>query len=61
MQLLIKLSIIQEYIFLAEIKIKVKPPEVYFSIKKQYPKVGHKNKFILIYKIHLDRFIINAR
>jgi hypothetical protein len=27
-------------------KIKVKPPEVHFSIRRQYPKVGHKNNFI---------------
>jgi hypothetical protein len=39
----------------------VNPPEVHFSIKGQYPKVGHKNKFILSYKIHLGGFIINTR
>jgi hypothetical protein len=42
-------------------KIMVKSPEVHFSITRQYPEVGHKNKFILIYKIHLGRFVNNTR
>jgi hypothetical protein len=42
-------------------KIMVNSPEVQFSIKKQYPEVGLKNKFILSYKIHLGRFDNNTR
>jgi hypothetical protein len=38
-------------------KTKVNSPEVHFSITKQYPEVGLKNKFILSYKIHLGRFV----
>jgi hypothetical protein len=42
-------------------KIMVNSPEVHFSITRQYPEVGIKNKFILSYKNHLDRFANNTR
>jgi hypothetical protein len=37
-------------------KIRVNPPEVHFSITRQYPQVGLKNNYILSYKNHLGRF-----
>jgi hypothetical protein len=42
-------------------KLMVNSPEVHFSITRQYPEVGLKNKFILSYKIHLGRFVNNTR
>jgi hypothetical protein len=42
-------------------KIRVNPPEVHFSITKQYPKVGLKNRYILSSKNHLGRFVSNTR
>jgi hypothetical protein len=38
-------------------KIRVNSPEVHFSITRQYPEVGLKNKFILSCKNHLGRFV----
>jgi hypothetical protein len=40
-------------------KIMINSPEVHFTITRQYPEVGIKNKYILICKIHLGRFVNN--
>jgi hypothetical protein len=37
-------------------KIIVNSSEVHFIITRQYPEVGLKNNYILVYKIHLGRF-----
>jgi hypothetical protein len=42
-------------------KIRVNSPEVHFSITKQYPEVGLKNKYSLSYKNHQGRFFNIAR
>jgi hypothetical protein len=42
-------------------KFRVNSLEVHFSITRQYPEVGLKNKYILSYKNHLGRFDNNTR
>jgi hypothetical protein len=42
-------------------KIMINSLEVHLGIKRQYPEVELKNKFILSYKIHLVRFDNNTR
>jgi hypothetical protein len=42
-------------------KIMVNSPEVHFSISRQFPEVGLKNKFILSYNYHLGRFVNNTK
>jgi hypothetical protein len=39
----------------------INSPEVHLGMKWSYPEFGHKNLYILSYKNHLDRFIINTK
>jgi hypothetical protein len=42
-------------------KIVIISTEVQLGITRPHAEVGHKNKFIFIYKNHLDRFCINGK
>jgi hypothetical protein len=42
-------------------KIEINSTEVYFGIKREHAKVGHKNIITFGYKNHLGRFCINVK